>query len=71
MNIKKGGCGQIFEAVIVSEQFADKTRLMRHRIANTALKEEIACVHAWSQKLFTAAEWEKEVAKREEGEEGE
>ncbi|KAI5858133.1 bola protein [Tricharina praecox] len=58
-----GGCGQMFEAVIVSDHFLGKTRLMRHRIANTALKEEIATVHAWSQKLYTGAEWEKEVEK--------
>lgn len=55
----------MFEAVIVSDQFSGKTRLVRHRIANTALKEEIALVHAWSQKLYTGAEWEKERAKEE------
>ena len=55
--------------MIVSEQFANRTRLMRHRLANTALKEEIACVHAWSQKLFTPGEWEAEEEKRKEGKE--
>ena len=49
----------MFESIIVSSQFAKKTTLMRHRLANTALKEEIAAVHAWSQKLFTPEEWEK------------
>ncbi|CUS10610.1 unnamed protein product [Tuber aestivum] len=53
-----GGCGQMFEAIIVSPVFKGKTTLMRHRAANAALKEEIAAVHAWSQKCFTEEEWE-------------
>ncbi|RPB06050.1 bola-like protein, partial [Choiromyces venosus 120613-1] len=54
-----GGCGQMFEAIIVSPVFKGKTTLMRHRTANAALKEEIAGVHAWSQKCFTEEEWER------------
>ncbi|KAG0135224.1 bola domain-containing protein [Tuber indicum] len=54
-----GGCGQMFEAIIVSPVFKGKTTLMRHRAANAALKEEIAGVHAWSQKCFTEEEWER------------
>ncbi|KAI5794935.1 bola protein [Pyronema domesticum] len=54
-----GGCGQMFESIIVSPQFQGKTSLARHRLANSALKEEIAAIHAWTQKLFTPAEWEK------------
>lgn len=42
-----------------SSQFKGKTTLMRHRLANTALKEEIAQVHAWTQKCMTEEEWEK------------
>ena len=37
-----GGCGQMFEAIIVSPQFAKKTTLARHRLVNSSLKEEIA-----------------------------
>ncbi|TGZ83722.1 bola-like protein [Ascodesmis nigricans] len=58
-----GGCGQMFEAVIVSPQFAGKRSLQRHRLVNTALKEEIAAVHAWTQKCYTPEEWEKEKEK--------
>ena len=62
LTVSTGGCGQMFESVIVSPTFQGKTGLARHRLANTALKEEIASVHAWSQKLYTPAEWEKRQA---------
>lgn len=53
-----GGCGQMFEAIIVSPQFAKKTTLARHRLVNKELKEEIAAIHAWTPKCFTPEEWE-------------
>lgn len=58
-NANAGGCGQMFEAIIVSPQFAKKTTLMRHRLVNNTLKEEIAAIHAWTPKCFTPEEWEK------------
>lgn len=54
-----GGCGQMFEAIIVSPQFAKKTTLARHRLVNGTLKQEIAAIHAWTPKCFTPEEWEK------------
>ncbi|KAI9654370.1 MAG: hypothetical protein M1821_006686 [Bathelium mastoideum] len=54
-----GGCGQMFEAIIVSPQFAKKTTLARHRLVNGVLKEEIAAIHAWTPKCYTPEEWEK------------
>ncbi|KAK1050721.1 hypothetical protein LTR74_016974 [Friedmanniomyces endolithicus] len=57
-----GGCGQMFEAIIVSPQFMKKTTLARHRLVNGALKEEIAAIHAWTPKCFTPEEWEKRKA---------
>ncbi|KAK6438473.1 hypothetical protein LTR95_005325 [Oleoguttula sp. CCFEE 5521] len=54
-----GGCGQMFEAVIVSPQFVKKTTLARHRLVNGALKEEIAAIHAWTPNCYTPEEWEK------------
>ena len=57
-----GGCGQAFEAVIVSPQFTKKTTLARHRLVNSALKTEIAAIHAWTPKCFTPEEWEKRQA---------
>ncbi|CAN9432458.1 unnamed protein product [Alternaria alternata] len=54
-----GGCGQMYEAIIVSPQFAKKTTLARHRLVNSTLKEEIAVIHAWTPKCHTPEEWEK------------
>jgi len=54
-----GGCGQMFEAIIVTPQFTKKTTLARHRLVNSTLKEEIAAIHAWTPKCFTPEEWEK------------
>lgn len=55
-----GGCGQAFNAVIVSPDFEKKTLLQRHRLVNAALKEEIASIHAWTPRCLTEAQWEKE-----------
>ncbi|KAK7712069.1 hypothetical protein SLS57_007945 [Botryosphaeria dothidea] len=57
-----GGCGQMFEAIIVSPQFEKKTTLARHRLVNAALKEQIAAIHAWTPKCHTPEEWEKKKA---------
>ncbi|KAL8746843.1 MAG: hypothetical protein Q9190_001203 [Brigantiaea leucoxantha] len=57
-----GGCGQAFNAMIVSPQFEKKTTLARHRLVNSALKSEIAAIHAWTPKCFTPEEWEKKQA---------
>jgi stress-induced morphogen len=54
-----GGCGQMYEAIIVSPQFTKKTTLARHRLVNAALKEEIAAIHAWTPKCHTPEEWER------------
>ena len=40
----------MFEATIVSPQFAKKATLARHRLVNNTLKEEIAAIHAWTPK---------------------
>lgn len=52
----------MFEAIIVSPQFAKKTTLSRHRLVNGALKEEIAAIHAWTPKCYTPEEWERKRA---------
>ncbi|KAL9000838.1 MAG: hypothetical protein Q9169_000592 [Polycauliona sp. 2 TL-2023] len=54
-----GGCGQAFNARIVSRQFEAKNTLARHRLVNSALKTEIAAIHAWTPKCFTPEEWAK------------
>jgi stress-induced morphogen len=59
-----GGCGQAYEAVIVSACFEKMRKLPRHRLVNTALKAEIAKIHAWSAEVYTPAEWEDEKKKK-------
>jgi len=59
-----GGCGQSFEAIVVSSEFEKKTALARHRLVNSALKEEIASIHAWTAKCYTPEQWEKMKAER-------
>ncbi|KAK9368935.1 bola protein [Lipomyces kononenkoae] len=56
-----GGCGQAFEVIIVSPLFVGKNMLMRHRLVNTALKEEISAIHAFTQKDYTPEEWQKKL----------
>lgn len=53
-----GGCGQAFQAVIVSPQFESKTMLARHRLVNSVLKTEIAAIHAWTPKCYTPEQWQ-------------
>lgn len=57
-----GGCGQAFAVIIVSDIFEGQNKLKRHRIVNTALKEEIEGIHAFTQKVFTTEEWEQQKA---------
>ncbi|KAG0024424.1 hypothetical protein BGZ80_003092 [Entomortierella chlamydospora] len=52
-----GGCGQNFEITIVSPIFEGKTTLQKHRLVNEALKDQIALVHAFSQKALTPEQW--------------
>ena len=53
------GDGQHFEAVVVSEEFAGKSRVQRHQCVYQTLgdrmREEI---HALSMKTFTPQEWQ-------------
>ncbi|RDW73952.1 BolA-like protein [Coleophoma crateriformis] len=55
-----GGCGQAFSAIIVSSQFEKKTTLARHRLVNSALKAEVAAIHAWTPKCYTPEQWEQQ-----------
>ncbi|KAJ9197896.1 hypothetical protein DTO166G4_2521 [Paecilomyces variotii] len=52
-----GGCGQAFQAIIVSPQFEKKNMLARHRLVNSVLKSEIAAIHAWTPKCYTPEQW--------------
>jgi stress-induced morphogen len=59
---QSGGCGQMYEAIIVSSLFENKMTLARHRLVNATLKEEIKAIHAWTAKCFTPEEWAKKQA---------
>ena len=61
---QSGGCGAAFEiSRVVSSAFAAKPPLARHRLVNSALKEELASVHALSIKQCLTPE--EDAAKRE------
>lgn len=55
------GCGQSFDVVVVSNSFEGKNRLMRSRVVNKVLQEEIAQIHAFTCKCYTETEWKKIV----------
>lgn len=49
-----------FEALIVSDQFIDKTRLKRHQIVYECLGEAVGAeIHALSIRAYTKEEWNK------------
>lgn len=60
-HLSVSGDGQHFEAVVVSEEFAGKSRVQRHqRVYQTLgdrMREEI---HALSMKTFTPQEWQEQ-----------
>lgn len=60
MQDMSGGCGQAFAVIIVSDIFVGKNKLARHRLVNAALKDEISQIHAFTQKVFTQAEWDEQ-----------
>lgn len=54
-----------FAVAIVSDAFAGKTQIARHRLVNSLLKDEFDTMglHALSLRLKTPQEWEGEIAK--------
>ncbi len=54
------GDGQHFEAIVVSDAFAGKSRIQRHQIVYQTLGERMRGeIHALSMKTYTPEEWEK------------
>ena len=52
------GDGQHFQAVVVSPQFAGKSRIQRHQLVYAALGERMREeIHALSMRTLTPAEW--------------
>ena len=55
------GDGRHFDAVVVSDEFLNKSRIQRHRLIYDALGDKMREeVHALSMKLYTVSEWDKE-----------
>ncbi len=53
------GDGQHFEAVVVSDAFAGKSRVQRHQMVYQTLGDRMrAEIHALSMKTLTPQEWE-------------
>ncbi|CBY39343.1 unnamed protein product [Oikopleura dioica] len=57
-----GTCGTSYQVIIVSDIFEGKKTLEKHKIVNEALAEQISRLHAFSQKSYTPAQWEKKQA---------
>ena len=57
-HIEVAGDGQHFEALIVSDSFAGKSRVQRHQLVYAALGERMREeIHALSMRTLTPAEW--------------
>jgi len=52
------GCGASYAVIIVNPGFDGKMTLARHRLVNGLLKDQIAQLHAFSQKTYTPKQWE-------------
>jgi acid stress-induced BolA-like protein IbaG/YrbA len=53
------GDGQHFEAVVVSDEFAGKSRIQRQQLVYQTLGNRMTGeIHALSMKTFTPEEWE-------------
>ena len=59
--VSVSGDGTHFEAVVVSDEFASKSRVQRHQRVYQTLGDRMrAEIHALSMKTFTPAEWQKQ-----------
>ncbi|KAF8584442.1 bola-like protein [Ramaria rubella] len=63
---QSSGCGESYAVLIVSEAFEGKMTLGRHRMINELLKDQIAQMHAFSQKTLTPKQYADQAAKEKE-----
>lgn len=58
--VKVVGDGQHFEAIVISPDFAGKTRVKQHQMVYQALQAELASetIHALSLKTYTPETWQ-------------
>ncbi|KAI0920371.1 hypothetical protein AcW1_002132 [Taiwanofungus camphoratus] len=60
---QSSGCGENYAVFVVSEAFEGKNTLARHRFINELLKNEIAQMHAFSQRTLTPKQYDVQQAK--------
>lgn len=53
-----GGCGAMFEVVVVSRLFEGMSLLERHRLVNERIKEMAEKMHALSMKTWTPKQFQ-------------
>jgi stress-induced morphogen len=53
-----GGCGAMFEIIVISPLFDGIPLLERHRLVNSKIEEELKNIHALSMKTWTPMQWE-------------
>ena len=51
------GCGYKYAVVVVTDEFAGKSLIQRHRAVNNALAEEMKIIHALTIKAYTHEQW--------------
>ena len=58
--VRVSGDGRHFEAVVISDQFADKNAVQQHRMVYAALGDrfDTDAVHALSIKTYSRRDWE-------------
>jgi acid stress-induced BolA-like protein IbaG/YrbA len=60
-HVEVAGDGQHFQALIVSAQFAGRSRVQRHQLVYAALGERMREeIHALSMRTLTPEEWRKD-----------
>lgn len=58
-HLSVSGDGQHFEAIVVSDAFAGKSRIQRHQLVYQTLGDRMKGeIHALSMKTYTPEEWE-------------
>ncbi|KAJ2726362.1 hypothetical protein GGI07_000677 [Coemansia sp. Benny D115] len=62
-----GGCGSMFNLLIVSDEFKNLMRLKKHKMVHQALGDTMKDLHALSLKLYTVEEYEKISKPEDEG----
>jgi acid stress-induced BolA-like protein IbaG/YrbA len=61
-HLSVSGDGTHFEAVVVSDAFAGKSRVQRHQLVYQVLGERMRGeIHALSMKTYTPDEWQKQI----------